>query len=352
MISKLIFTLLILNILSTNGQQIRIENFNEDLNKTDMIYIPSCNFEPKSHNFSYIHEGGIYQTKFEIWNSGDGILEWSLRTNRPWINVEPRSGNSSGEHDIINVTINSTGLTPGEYETGIFIHSMGDWKYYVYFTITETILDFSPKYQDFGMVEVGEILQSEFEIWNSGQDTLIWNLNKSNPWISFSPENGISDGEHRIVKVTIQTENLNYRYNKGIIYINSNGGNNCYLINLSINHHPKKPSLSGRKSGQVNKEYTYLGNTSDPDGDNLSYFFDWGDRTNSSWLGPYSSDEIVSASHYWKKYGSYKVKLKSKDQYGLESEWSNEIIVTMPKEINKISNSYFYTQIIKLLSIV
>ena len=32
--------------------------------------------------------------------------------------------------------------------------------------------------------------------------------------------------------------------------------------------------------------------STNPDGDNIFYLFDWGDDTNSGWIGPYKSGEI------------------------------------------------------------
>ena len=37
----------------------------------------------------------------------------------------------------------------------------------------------------------------------------------------------------------------------------------------------------------------------DPDGDNVLYYIDWGDGTNSGWLGPYPSGQQASAQKTW-----------------------------------------------------
>jgi len=59
------------------------------------------------------------------------------------------------------------------------------------------------------------------------------------------------------------------------------------------------------------------------------YFVDWGDETNSSWLGPYISGEEANAKHMWNEDGIYNIRVKAKDMDGAESDW--EILeVTMP----------------------
>jgi len=88
-------------------------------------YIDVLAFFPKSHDFGYIHEGESYQTTFDIWNNGTGTLIWNLETFRPWISFSPTSGSSTGENTLITVTINTTGLSPGNYEASICITSDG-----------------------------------------------------------------------------------------------------------------------------------------------------------------------------------------------------------------------------------
>jgi len=80
------------------------------------------------------------------------------------------------------------------------------------------------------------------------------------------------------------------------------------------NSAPIKPNPpSGPTNGLVNVEYTYSGSTTDPNGDNIYYLFDWGDGTDSGWLGPYPSGCVIEANHTWLFGGTYDVKLKAKD---------------------------------------
>ena len=50
-----------------------------------------------------------------------------------------------------------------------------------------------------------------------------------------------------------------------------------------------------------------------------------------SWLGPYNSGETVEAGHIWTDNGTYEIILKAKDDYSLESEWSDPLSVSMPR---------------------
>ena len=97
------------------------------------------------------------------------------------------------------------------------------------------------------------------------------------------------------------------------------------------NHPPDRPEKPvGTSSGKRRAEYSYTASAIDPDGDKIYYMFDWGDGTNTSWLGPYDSGEEVNVSHAWVKRGTYEVKVKAKDINGAESAWSDPLEVTMP----------------------
>ena len=106
-------------------------------------------------------------------------------------------------------------------------------------------------------------------------------------------------------------------------------GFKTFGLDTNLPNKPTKPS--GSTSGKINVEYTYNTSTTDPDGDQLSYLFDWGDGTDSGWVGSYDSGDIARASHTWTKKNSYSVKVKAKDIYGAESPWSDPLPVSMPK---------------------
>jgi hypothetical protein len=102
---------------------------------------------------------------------------------------------------------------------------------------------------------------------------------------------------------------------------------------------PTKPTISGSKEGIPGDNYTYKLTSEDPDGgDDIYYYVDWGDGTNSGWIGPYLEGEEITVNHTWSKMGTYIVKAKAKDPSGSESEWGI-ITVKMPRG-KGISNSH------------
>jgi hypothetical protein len=112
---------------------------------------------------------------------------------------------------------------------------------------------------------------------------------------------------------------------------------------------PNKPARpTGPASGKINQEYTYTTSTTDPNGGQLWYWFDWGDDSDSGWVGPFASGEDGSASHTWTSQGNYQIKVKAKNEDDVQSEWSDPLAVSMPK--NRQISGFRLIQIFKFLS--
>lgn len=112
-----------------------------------------------------------------------------------------------------------------------------------------------------------------------------------------------------------------------------------FTIICGINLPPVKPqNPSGETNGKINVEYTYTSSTTDPDGDQVSYWFEWGDGTNSGWVGPYASGATGSAKHKWTTKGAYQIKVKAKDIYGAGSNWSDPLPISMPASQKYVIN--------------
>jgi hypothetical protein len=95
---------------------------------------------------------------------------------------------------------------------------------------------------------------------------------------------------------------------------------------------PEKPDEpNGPRSGGVGLKFTYTAVTTDPDGDEISYKFDWGDGTESDWTDFVASGEEGSASKTWTEEGEYEVKVKARDDIGAVSDWSDPLTVTINK---------------------
>jgi hypothetical protein len=61
----------------------------------------------------------------------------------------------------------------------------------------------------------------------------------------------------------------------------------------------------------------------------MEVYFDWGDGTNTGWIGPFNSGHELTVNHTWTKRGTYTIKAKAMDNYSAESGWGT-LSVTMP----------------------
>jgi hypothetical protein len=95
---------------------------------------------------------------------------------------------------------------------------------------------------------------------------------------------------------------------------------------------PNKPTTPlGPLNGNTGTTYTYTTSATEPESEQIYYLFSWGDGSLSGWLGPYNSGETGEADHKWSIDGSFEIKSIAKDENGVIGDWSDPIIVSMPR---------------------
>jgi hypothetical protein len=97
------------------------------------------------------------------------------------------------------------------------------------------------------------------------------------------------------------------------------------------NYPPDKPTITGKQYGNNGTEYEYTFTSSDPDGDLVSYYIDWGDGKKSDWSTFKQSGKPYSKSHTWTERGTYTVQAKARDLDGAQSDWG-KLTVTIPRD--------------------
>jgi len=146
------------------------------------------------------------------------------------------------------------------------------------------------------------------------------------------------------------TENGNYPIGLKVTDDNTNIAydDTVVIIGYGDNTPPNKPDKpDGPTSGRRGVTYTYNTSTTDPDGDQVMYLFDWGDETDSGWLGPYDSGDTCEGSHKWSS-GGFSIKVKARDLPHLaESEWSDPLPITMPR--NRLFSNPIILKLLELL---
>jgi hypothetical protein len=105
------------------------------------------------------------------------------------------------------------------------------------------------------------------------------------------------------------------------------------------NHPPNAPTIEGKTSGKAGNSYPYTFTSTDPNGDQVSYYIKWGNGDVTDWTAFQDSGPPgYSESHTWDEQDTYTIEAKAKDTFDVESDWAT-LTVTMPR--NRAMNRPF-----------
>jgi hypothetical protein len=320
--------------------------------------ILSIDPDPPNHDFGTQYRG-IRIWSFNVFNTGGGSLgTYEIYTECSWIQKIIKIPISGSYNYWKNFLIfNTTGLDEGQHQATFEIQS--DYGHKTG-TIKINIIN-APPYSPHNPLPENEIDDAIVDP-DYGTVWLFWNCSDvDKDQLSYKAYFGNNpEGLTRIQNQIFIIPNGAFTYVRGIGY-----GETCYwkviseddrghstegpIWTFKTNLRPNKPDKPiGKKQGSTEKTYTYKTSTTDPNGHNLFYKFDWGDGTESAWLGPYESGGTVEASHSWDKIDDYNIKVKAKDSRNGVSEWSESLEVSMPKVKSKSVKSQILIIIEKL----
>jgi len=99
------------------------------------------------------------------------------------------------------------------------------------------------------------------------------------------------------------------------------------------NQPPSRPSKpNGPIFGVMNEPYTYWSQTTDPEGSNIQYRWDFDDGTVTDWSSSVPSGTRSTVSHVWDANGVYDVRVQARDINESESVWSYSLRVEIEEE--------------------
>ena len=111
--------------------------------------------------------------------------------------------------------------------------------------------------------------------------------------------------------------------------------NNCHDVNkIEIkdnNSPPTAPEISGPSNCKVGIKYNWTFVSTDPEGENITYYIDWGDECGGAeYHGPYPSGEEITVSHIYLDRNTYIINSLAIDSSGGESPWTY-FEITIPR---------------------
>jgi predicted acyl esterase len=158
-------------------------------------------------------------------------------------------------------------------------------------------------------------LWSTSYIWNTGHRIRVAISSSNYPRYLANPNT--MDGINQNTGFTIAHNTL---------YFDTDHPSCILLPRYTGNYAPLKPIITGPTRGGPGIEYTFRFNTTDVENENYELFVDWGDGTNTSWIGPFTSGQAVQLNHTWSTKKIFSIKAKARDVNGAESEWSTQNI--------------------------
>jgi hypothetical protein len=189
----------------------------------------------------------------------------------------------------------------------------------------------------------GEIVNFSIDLigFNNGPDNysidiideLGWNLNFNSQVFLDVMDNATFE-----VLVEIPNDAINWTINSIIVNASSITDSSWYdtnmitvIVNSSENNSPPfAPEIEGPNAGKIKEVYDYNFTASDPNGDNMTYYVEWGDGDINE--GSIESGDKFTLTHSWNVTGDYTIKAKAKDVFGAESEWSTfDVSITKSK---------------------
>jgi hypothetical protein len=307
--------------------------------RNDTALGPDLVYSPTSHDFGNVAQGQTYQTTFQIWNGGSGTMTFNLGIVHTWISPNPTSGKSDGSWDkvTITVTIDTTGLSIGSH-SGFVSITANDGGGVRYFNIDCNVVTNNPPNtpsKPNGPTSVVEGVQYAYttSTTDPDDDNVKYGFDFDNDdfiepehWTSFLPSGATCT-------VTIIFYGVGTRYLRAKaedVHVAQSGFSSALVIEVSgSNNPPNTPSTpSGPMSGSVGTSYSYSISTTDDDGDQIKYGFDWdGNGIVDDWSSLLDSGDPCSMSHSWSSAGTYQVKVKARDEHGAESGWSSTLTV-------------------------
>lgn len=161
--------------------------------------------------------------ELDVENDGTGTVNWQLTENISWLTTSIASGATSSTPTTVVVTVDRTGLAPGQYTDNIeFTSDGGDITVPVTMVVPgpTPLLAVNPASLNFQT----NTTQLQFTVRNSGTGTLNWNIGESLPWLMLDVTSGSTTTETETITATVNRSGLAPNTYNGVLSVTSNGG--------------------------------------------------------------------------------------------------------------------------------
>jgi hypothetical protein len=127
----------------------------------------------------------------------------------------------------------------------------------------------------------------------------------------------------------------------------------AFVLLVACGHRgPSRPQLIGPASGRPGDSLSYAVQSTDPDGKDVAYSFDWDDGTVmlEYWTPYYASGQAVSQVHVYSDTGHFAIRVNARNRDSVESGWCDPQVVVISqsppeKPITPVGPAYCTTSV-------
>ena len=177
---------------------------------------------------------------FQVSNEGSGTINYTIMDNADWLFVNPTSGTSTGDIDLITVSFDTQALDLGPYLGTITVSdpnaSNNPQTIDVLLIVTDLpAISLSLSLLAPQTVVGGDAPQDSFTVANSGGLILDYVLQEDADWLSVDPDSGTSTGEADTITVSYTTSELPEGTQETTITVNDpSAANNPQTIDVIL----------------------------------------------------------------------------------------------------------------------
>jgi len=222
------------------------------------MVVPSIELDKASMVFECIEGTSASSQTFQVRNSGNATLNYSVETNQGWLSATPESGSSDGEWDEITVLANASSLTDGEYTGKVSVTSAEASNSPQEITVTfnvgseEPTIVLNKEALYFSHFKGNSNPSSQyFQIKNYGLGTMNYDFACEQGWVTILPPSGASSGEWDSISVTVDAESLSLGSHSATVNITSPEADNSpqtVLISVVVNDENNPPIIGFSKT--------------------------------------------------------------------------------------------------------
>ena len=148
-----------------------------------------------------------------IHNSGQGILNYAVSNNAPWLNFSGEiTGTSSNESHQVTLNFNTASLAATNYQATITItDTNADHSPYtvpVFLTVLGPTISVSTTNISAATLRGSDAAPTTIEIWNGGFATLSFSLVETSAWLNVTPTSETSTGDVQQITVQFASDSL------------------------------------------------------------------------------------------------------------------------------------------------